>query len=114
MIPAPALILHEAGLRPLWGCDRAVQGCAVPVQRSEAAHREATRLDRGPGWPTALIIRTLALLTISRGADGPWEVDLSGVRCPVVPWWGVDDRCALAAHGMRLAEDLPGARLVLR
>jgi CubicO group peptidase (beta-lactamase class C family) len=65
--------------------------------------------------PTALIIRKLALLTISRGADGePWEVDLSGVCCPVASWRGGDDRCAPPAHGMRLAEDLPGARLVQR
>ena len=45
---------------------------------------------------------------------GAWDVDLSAVRCPVLLWYGTDDRFAPPAHGQWLAENLPDARLVMR
>jgi len=45
---------------------------------------------------------------------GAWDVDLSAIRCPVLLWYGTDDRFASLAHGRWLAENLPGARLVIR
>ncbi len=45
---------------------------------------------------------------------GRWDIDLSAVRCPVLLWYGSDDRLAPPAHGLWLAEHLPRARLVLR
>ena len=43
-----------------------------------------------------------------------WDVDLSAIRCPVLLWYGTDDRFAPPAHGQWLAENLPDARLVMR
>jgi pimeloyl-ACP methyl ester carboxylesterase len=45
---------------------------------------------------------------------GPWDVDLSAIRCPVLLWYGTDDRFAPLAHGLWLAENVPHARLVMR
>jgi pimeloyl-ACP methyl ester carboxylesterase len=45
---------------------------------------------------------------------GPWDVDLSAIRCPVLLWYGSDDRFAPPAHGRWLSENVPGARLVMR
>src|SRR5437763_412707 len=30
---------------------------------------------------------------------GAWDVDLSAIRCPVLLWYGTDDRFAPPAHG---------------
>ena len=45
---------------------------------------------------------------------GPWDVDLSMINCPVLLWYGNDDRFAPLAHGEWLSANLPGARLVVR
>jgi pimeloyl-ACP methyl ester carboxylesterase len=45
---------------------------------------------------------------------GPWDVDLRAIRCPVLLWYGTDDRFAPQAHGRWLAGNLPDARLVMR
>jgi pimeloyl-ACP methyl ester carboxylesterase len=45
---------------------------------------------------------------------GRWDIDLSAVRCPVLLWYGSDDRLAPPAHGWWLSANLPRARLVLR
>jgi len=45
---------------------------------------------------------------------GKWDVDLSAIGCPVLLWYGTDDRFAPPAHGRWLAENLPDARLVMR
>jgi pimeloyl-ACP methyl ester carboxylesterase len=45
---------------------------------------------------------------------GTWDVDLGAIRCPVLLWYGSDDRFAPPAHGMWLAANVPHARLVMR
>ena len=45
---------------------------------------------------------------------GEWDVDLSAVRCPVLLWYGADDRLAPPEHGRYLAQHLPQAQLVTR
>jgi pimeloyl-ACP methyl ester carboxylesterase len=45
---------------------------------------------------------------------GEWDIDLSAIHCPVLLWYGSDDRFAPPAHGLWLSENLPRARLVLR
>jgi len=45
---------------------------------------------------------------------GEWDIDLGAIRCPVLLWYGSDDRLAPPAHGWWLAQNLPSARLVLR
>jgi pimeloyl-ACP methyl ester carboxylesterase len=45
---------------------------------------------------------------------GAWDIDTSDVQCPVLLWYGVEDRMATPIHGQWLAENLPDARLTLR
>jgi len=45
---------------------------------------------------------------------GRWEVDLTTISCPVVLWYGDDDRLAPLAHGVWLHENVPGSQLVVR
>lgn len=45
---------------------------------------------------------------------GDWDIDLSAVQCPVLLWYGRDDRFAPPAHGLWLSQNLPRARLVWR
>jgi len=44
---------------------------------------------------------------------GEWDIDLSAVRCPVLLWYGSDDRFAAPTHKVWLSENLPRARLVV-
>jgi pimeloyl-ACP methyl ester carboxylesterase len=45
---------------------------------------------------------------------GPWQIDLTAIRCPVLLWYGEDDRLAPLAHGEWLHEHIPGSELVIR
>jgi pimeloyl-ACP methyl ester carboxylesterase len=44
---------------------------------------------------------------------GPWNFDLSAVGCPVLLWYGTDDRMAPPLHGQWLEQNLPHAHLAL-
>ncbi len=44
---------------------------------------------------------------------GEWDIDLSAVRCPVLLWYGSDDRFAQPTHKLWLSQNLPGAQLVV-
>lgn len=45
---------------------------------------------------------------------GPWEVDPTGIHCPVLLWYGDEDRFVSPAHGVWLRDNLRDAHLVLR
>ena len=45
---------------------------------------------------------------------GAWDIDLTAIGCPVLLWYGSDDRFAPPAHGRWLAGNVPHARLVMR
>ena len=45
--------------------------------------------------------------------SGEWDIDLSAVRCPVLLWYGSDDRFAAPTHKVWLSENLPRVRLVV-
>jgi pimeloyl-ACP methyl ester carboxylesterase len=45
---------------------------------------------------------------------GEWDIDLSAVRCPVLLWYGSDDKLAPPEYGQYLAQHLPRAQLVMR
>ena len=45
---------------------------------------------------------------------GEWDIDLGAVTCPVLLWYGSEDRLAPPAHGSWLSQNLARARLVLR
>lgn len=44
---------------------------------------------------------------------GPWDVDLRGVRCPVLLWYGEADQSIPLVHGEWLAEHLYDTELVV-
>jgi pimeloyl-ACP methyl ester carboxylesterase len=44
---------------------------------------------------------------------GAWDVDPTTVRCPVLLWYGSEDRMAPPEHARWLDENLPDARLVM-
>jgi pimeloyl-ACP methyl ester carboxylesterase len=45
---------------------------------------------------------------------GAWDVDPSTVTCPVLLWYGAEDRMAAPMHGHWFEEHLPDARLTVR
>jgi pimeloyl-ACP methyl ester carboxylesterase len=66
-----------------------------------ATMQEATRQGpEGGGWDNVAWI-------------GPWNFDLNAVGCPVLLWYGTDDRMAPPVHGEWLQQNLPDARLIL-
>jgi pimeloyl-ACP methyl ester carboxylesterase len=44
---------------------------------------------------------------------GDWDIDLSAIRCPVLLWYGSDDRFSSPAHRVWLSENLPHSRLIV-
>jgi len=44
---------------------------------------------------------------------GPWDVDPTTVRCPVLLWYGSDDRMAPPAHAHWFENNLPDGRLTM-
>jgi pimeloyl-ACP methyl ester carboxylesterase len=68
----------------------------------EASQREALRQGTsGGGWDNVAWI-------------GEWDIDLSAVTCPVLLWYGTDDRFGPPEHGLWLSRNLPRAELVMR
>lgn len=45
---------------------------------------------------------------------GAWDVDPMTVKCPVLLWYGTEDRMATPIHGRWLAQHLPDGRLTMR
>jgi pimeloyl-ACP methyl ester carboxylesterase len=45
---------------------------------------------------------------------GAWDIDPTTVECPVLLWYGTEDRMATPNHGHWLQENLPDARLTMR
>jgi pimeloyl-ACP methyl ester carboxylesterase len=45
---------------------------------------------------------------------GDWDVDPTTVRCPVLLWYGSEDRMATPENARWLHENLPSSQLVMR
>jgi pimeloyl-ACP methyl ester carboxylesterase len=45
---------------------------------------------------------------------GDWDIDPTTVECPVLLWYGTEDRMAEPIHGHWFEENLPDARLTMR
>jgi pimeloyl-ACP methyl ester carboxylesterase len=45
---------------------------------------------------------------------GPWDIDPTTVECPVLLWYGTEDRMAERAYGHWFEANLPDARLTMR
>jgi pimeloyl-ACP methyl ester carboxylesterase len=82
--------------------DAALFGDPAIAESITLSVREALGSSRqGAGWDNVAWI-------------GPWDIDLKQVRCPVVLWYGSEDRFATVDHGAWQAAQLPDARLVVR
>lgn len=44
---------------------------------------------------------------------GAWDIDLNAVTCPVLLWYGSEDRVVPLSRGLWLSQNLPRARLVV-
>ena len=119
--PAAAAARFAAGFEPL--IDAIAPGGPGPaVAFADLLSPRDSELMQDPRLASALAVTMREGLrpgTSGGGWDnvswiGAWDVDLSAVRCPVLLWYGTDDRFAPPAHGQWLAENLPDARLVMR
>jgi pimeloyl-ACP methyl ester carboxylesterase len=45
---------------------------------------------------------------------GGWDIDPTTVECPVLLWYGTEDRMAAPIHGQWFQENLPNACLTMR
>jgi pimeloyl-ACP methyl ester carboxylesterase len=45
---------------------------------------------------------------------GTWEIDVTTIRCPVLLWYGDEDRFCPPAHGEWLRDNIAGAELTMR
>jgi pimeloyl-ACP methyl ester carboxylesterase len=68
----------------------------------EQSMREALRQGTsGGGWDNVAWV-------------GDWDIDLSAISCPVLLWYGTDDRFAPPEHGQWLSQHLSRAELIMR
>lgn len=68
------------------------------------AHRFAAALEQGfANGRAGYVVDTMA-------AMAPWPVDLSRITCPVVVWFGAQDRVHSPDQGAVLTSRIPGAR----
>ena len=120
--PAGAASAFAAGFEPLAALSRTPGGAGlVPALEDLLSPRDSQLLhERRYATLFAEAIREgLRQGTSGGGWDnvswiGEWDIDLGAISCPVLLWYGSDDRFAPPAHGLWLSEHLPRARLVLR
>jgi pimeloyl-ACP methyl ester carboxylesterase len=120
--PAGAAAAFAAGFEPLAELSRASGGAAVVSAFESALSQRDKELLADPRFAATFagtMQEALRRGTSGGGWDnvswvGTWDIDLSAIRCPVLLWYGRDDRMAPPEHGRWLAEHLPDAHLVLR
>jgi pimeloyl-ACP methyl ester carboxylesterase len=120
--PAAAAAVFAAGFEPLAELSRASGGAGVASALEgllSARDKELLGEPRFAAGFADTMREALRQGTSGGGWDnvswvGAWDIDLSAIRCPVLLWYGRDDRMAPPVHGRWLAEHLPDAQLVLR
>jgi len=120
--PAAAAAGFAAGFGPLVELARESGGSAVAAAFEDLLSPRDSELMQEQRFASsfaATMHEALRQGTSGGGWDnvawvGEWDVDLNAIRCPVLLWYGTDDRFAPPAHGRWLAENLPDARLVMR
>ncbi len=120
--PAAAATVFAAGFEPLAELSQVSGGPGIVSAFEDLLSARDRELLRDHHYGTALadtMREALRQGTSGGGWDnvcwiGEWDIDLSAVGCPVLLWYGNDDRFAPLAHGMWLSQHLPRARLVLR
>jgi pimeloyl-ACP methyl ester carboxylesterase len=120
--PAAAAAAFAAGFGPLAELSRVSGGSGVVSAFEDLLSPRDSELLHDQRFASAFtdtIREALRQGTSGGGWDnvswiGEWDIDLSAIRCPVLLWYGSDDRFAPPAHGLCLSQNLPQARLVLR
>jgi pimeloyl-ACP methyl ester carboxylesterase len=120
--PAGAAAAFAAGFEPLAGLFRAADDAGIVSAFQELLSSRDNELLGDPRLAVAFAETMRAGLrqgTSGAGGDnvswiGEWDIDLGAVTCPVLLWYGSEDRMAPSAHGLWLSQNLPMARLVLR
>ena len=120
--PAAAAAAFAAGFEPLAELSRVSGGSGVVSAFGDLLSPRDSELLHDQRFASAFadtMREALCQGTSGGGWDnvswiGEWDIDLSAIRCPVLLWYGSDDRFAPPAHGLCLSQNLPQARLVLR
>jgi pimeloyl-ACP methyl ester carboxylesterase len=120
--PAAAAAGFAAGFEPLVELVRASDGAGIVSALQDLLSARDRELLGDPRIAAAFIASGREGLrpgTSGAGWDnvssiGEWDVDLGAVTCPVLLWYGSEDRMAPPEHGLWLSQDLDRARLVLR
>jgi len=120
--PAGAAAAFAAGTEPLAGLIRAADDAGIVSAFQELLSPRDNELMRDPRLAAAFaetMREGLRPGTSGAGWDnvswiGEWDIDLGAVICPVLLWYGSEDRLAPPAHGLWLSQNLARARLVLR
>jgi len=111
-----------AGFEPLVELFRASDGTGIVSALQDLLSPRDSELLRDPRIAAGFIETEREGLrpgTSGAGWDnvswvGEWDIDLGAVTCPVLLWYGSEDRMAPPAHGLWLSQNLARARLVLR
>ena len=120
--PAGAAAAFAAGAEPLAALIRAADDAGIVLAFQELLSPRDNELLRDPRLAAAFAETAREGLrpgTSGAGWDnvswiGEWDIDLGAVTCPVLLWYGSEDRLASPAHGLWLSQNLPRARLVVR
>jgi pimeloyl-ACP methyl ester carboxylesterase len=120
--PAGAAAAFAAGFEPLAELFRAADDAGIVSAFQDLLSPRDNELMGDPRLAVAFaetMREGLRQGTSGAGWDnvswiGEWDIDLGTVTCPVLLWYGSEDRMAPPAHGLWLSQNLPRARLVLR
>jgi len=120
--PAGAAAGFAAGFEPLAGLLRVSGGPGIASAFGDLLSPRDSSLLADPRFAAAFEeTETEALRQGTSGGGwdnvswvGEWDVDLGAVTCPVLLWYGTDDRFAPPAHGLWLSQHLARSRLIMR
>ena len=112
--PAGAAAAFAAGTEPLAGLIRAADDAGIVSAFQELLSPRDNELMRDPRLAAAFagtMREGLRPGTSGAGWDnvswiGEWDIDLGAVTCPVLLWYGSEDRLAPPAHGLWLSQNL--------
>jgi pimeloyl-ACP methyl ester carboxylesterase len=123
--PAGAAAAFAAGFEPLAELVRTSDAAGImsALEGMDMLSSRDSQLVRDPRIAAALIETWREAVrqgTSGAGWDhvswiGEWDIDLSAITCPVLLWYGSEDRFGLGpARGLWLSQNLHRARLVVR
>jgi len=93
--PSPAAFVHATGARPMPAIDASADPMICDVMRGDARLADVCFVDPRHGW--AVGDRGVIWHTDDGGAN--WQLQQSGVSCPLESVWFIDERAGWAAGG---------------